>query len=126
MSGRDARGPKDSDECAGDGAAAVDEARERVALDHRGHALGRTGVDQVAGGQLDQAGETGNGLRHAPDQRVEVGLLAGLAVDVELDGALRRMADLGGRIDLADRRGLVETLAPVPTPAHGLRLVLPV
>src|SRR5260370_2372826 len=112
------------EERAGDGAAAVDEAGQRVALDHGGHAVGRAGVDQVAGGQLDQAGEIGDRLRHAPDQRVEVGLLAGLAVDVELEGALRRMAELGARVDLADPRGLVEALPPLPRPPPVLALVL--
>ena len=86
--------------------------------------FGRAGEDEIAGGEADQAGEIGDGLRHAPDHPVEIGALARLAVDLELDAAACRMADARGGHDLADGGGEIEALAHVPGPAGllGLRL----
>src|SRR5271155_3390618 len=67
---------------------ALDKALEQVALDHRGDALGRAGIDQIAGHQLDQPGQIADGLRNVPDQVLDVALLAHLAVDLEPDRAL--------------------------------------
>ncbi len=50
---------------------------------HQADARRRAGVDEVAGLQLEQAGEIGDHLRHLPDQLVEVALLSQLAVDLE-------------------------------------------
>src|SRR5689334_19486505 len=54
---------------------AVDAAVEHVTALHRPDAGRRAGEDEIAGAQLEQAGEIGDHLRHLPDQLVEVALL---------------------------------------------------
>src|SRR5690348_3746471 len=83
----------------GDGevAEAVDMAFERVALDHGGDAGGRAGIDEVARRQRDEAREIGDRFGNGPDQLRDVALLADLAVDLEPDGALADVPDLGDR-----------------------------
>src|SRR4051812_29793373 len=105
---------------------AFDEALEHVALDHRADALGRAAVDQVAGAQLDQAGEVVDGLRDIPDQIGDVALLALLAVDLQPDRALVDDAGLRDRVDRRARRRVIKTLAHVPRPALVARLALDV
>ena len=45
---------------------------------------------------------------------VQVGILASLSIDVEVDAAMRRMTDLGGRIYRADYGSVIEVLADIP------------
>ena len=99
-------------------------ALEFIAAFDRADARRRTRVDQVAGDQLDQMGKMGNHLRHAPDQLVEVALLAHLAVDLEPDRALLRVADVMRRRHGRTRRRAIEPLSHVPRPARLLGLAL--
>ena len=68
-------------------------------------------------GQLDQAGQVGDGLLQVPDHVFEVGILLGLAVHFQPDVGLGKMADLFDRVQVAAWRRLVETLAHIPGPA---------
>ena len=95
---------------------AFDLAFDFVAGHHRADAGRRAGHDDVAGGKLDHLRQFPDRLRHVPDQLVEVAFLLHLAVDLERDAALARMADLRGRHDRAARRGGVERLADFPWP----------
>ena len=103
---------------------AVDAAAHDVAALDRAHTGGRTGVDQVAGGQGEQAREIGDDFRHRPDQLIEITVLAGDAVDVEPDAGRARMAD--GRSGCQGRAGrrMVEGFADGPGPAGFLGLAL--
>src|SRR3984893_12022281 len=78
------------------GADARDLAFELVARNGRGDAGGGSGHDHVAGGKLDHLAELADHLRHAPDHLGEVAVLAHLAVDLQGDAALARMADVCG------------------------------
>ncbi len=51
---------------------------------------------------------------HVPDHLREIAVLADLAVALERDAALLRMADLGGRTQRAAGRRGVERLADLP------------
>src|SRR5258708_16771265 len=99
--------------------------KEIAGLD-RADAVGRAGVDEVAGGELDQAGEEADGLGDVPDEIGEIALLLDRAVDLELDQALCRMADAGSRHDRRAGRRAVEALAHVPGLAGGPAGVLQV
>ena len=95
---------------------AFDLALDLVAGDGGGDARRRAGHDDVAGGELDHLGQFRDDLRHVPDHLIEIAVLAHLAVDLERDAALRRMADLGGRLERPARRRMVERLADLPRP----------
>src|SRR5206468_9890952 len=88
----------------------VDAALDLVAGRQRGHAGGRAGHDDVAGIERYLLRELPDDFRHAPDQLGEVALLPLGAVDGEPDLSLRGMADLGGRLQRAAGRGMVEGL----------------
>src|SRR4029077_7284172 len=58
----------------------------------------------------------GDDLGRVPDHLLEIAVLADLAVALEGDAALLRVADLGGRPQRAARRRGVERLADLPRP----------
>src|ERR1051325_4807910 len=93
---------------------ALDLAFELVAYLQRRNASGRAGHDDVAGFERDHFGELPDDLRHVPDHLLEVAVLLHLAIDLEIDASLVRMADLGGRPQRAARRRAVERLADLP------------
>src|SRR4029078_3086507 len=76
--------------------------------------LGRAGVDDVAGHELEGLGQLADLLRHRPDHHVEVGVLLHAAVDLEPDRALGEMADRGRGLQRSERRRAVEALAYLP------------
>ncbi|EEF93376.1 Tat pathway signal sequence domain protein, partial [Catenibacterium mitsuokai DSM 15897] len=82
--------------------------------------------DQVAGAQRVQLRELVQDVGDVPDQVVERALLAQFSVDFQAELARAQRADVGGRHDRADRRGVVEGLAGVPGQALGLGLGLQV
>src|SRR5271169_2856345 len=102
----------------GDGELAdvFDLALDLVAGDGRGDAGGRAGHDDVTCAKLDHFRQLGNDLRHVPDHLVEVAVLTDLAVDLERDAALRRIADFGGRLERAAGGRIIESLADFPRP----------
>src|SRR5882672_1862984 len=99
----------------------VDSTLHPVAALHRADAGWRAGEDEIAGLQLEQAGEMGDDLRHCPDHLGEIAGLAALAVDLEPDGTLLRMADIARAPDSGAGSRVVECLADLPRPARLLR-----
>ena len=93
-------------------------AMEDVAALDRADAGRRAGEDQIAGCQREQAGQVGDDLGRLPDHLREIAVLAQLAVDLEPDGAARRMADRARRRQRRAGRRMVERLGDRPGPAH--------
>ena len=60
------------------------------------HALGRAGIDQVAGFQAEVARQVGDGLGHRPDQLADVAALLVGAVDLQPDAGVVDVAGLRG------------------------------
>src|SRR5256885_299127 len=92
----------------------------------RADARRRAGIDEIArleGVVLRQEGDL---LRHGPDHVRQVGLLALLAVDVEPQRPLSRVADFARRYELAAGGRFVEVLAEVPRTAMVLAPLLQV
>ncbi len=104
----------------------VDPANELVALLHRADARRGSRQDEVARRELEVFRQVRDHLWHLPDHLVEVALLAQLAVDADLDPAVREVAGLGHRVERPDRRGTLERLADLPRPAQLLLLSLQV
>ena len=101
--------------------------RSRSPAPHRPDAGRRTGEDQVAGRQFEQAGQFGDDLRHRPDHVGDVAALARLAIDVEADlPALQRRHPLRADGSAPTRRRLVEGLAHLPRLPLFLRRLLQV
>ena len=71
----------------------------------------RAGHDDVAGFQRHHLRQLGNRLRHVPDHLVEIAVLAQLAVHLERDAALGRMADLARGLERPAGRRMIERLA---------------
>src|SRR5438094_331524 len=93
---------------------AVDLGRELVARDRRPHARRSAGENDVARRERHLLRELGDDLRHAPDQLLEIAVLAHGAVDRKPDASLARMPDLGRRLEGAARRRSIERLADLP------------
>src|SRR5258705_11195790 len=72
------------------------------------------GIDQVTGLQLEEARQLADDLRDRPDELSQIACLPPLAVDIEPDGALRRMADLGSRRNRRTGCRLLEGFADLP------------
>src|SRR5690606_8731808 len=88
-------------------------AGDPVARHHRTHALGRAGVDQVAGLQVVELRQVRNDLTDVPDQLVDVGRLPGHAVDLQRDRPLADHRALHPHDCRADRTPF-DVLAQVP------------
>src|SRR5277367_6037261 len=95
---------------------ALDLALDLVTGDGGGDARRRTRHNDVAGCELDHLRQFRDDFRHVPDHLIEVAVLTHLAVDLERDAALRRMSDLGSRLERAAGRGVVERLTDFPRP----------
>src|SRR5690606_31509541 len=76
----------------------------------------RAGHDDVARGEADLLRELVDDLRHVPDHLREVAVLFDDAVLLEVNAALRGMADLARRPEGAHRRGRVERFSDLPRP----------
>src|ERR1041384_3381490 len=90
---------------------ALDLAFQPVSGLERAHTRRRAGHDDVAGRKLDHLGELPDDLRHVPDHLLEIAVLLHLAVDLEIDAALLRMADFGSGPQRPARGRAVEGLA---------------
>src|SRR5690606_41031929 len=93
---------------------------------HGRHPFRRAGEDEVARLEPHRLGDLRDELRHAPDQHRDVALLTRLAVDLELDAALRDVAAFRRRDEARAGRRVIESLAEIPRPAELLRLGLEV
>src|SRR2546421_13100801 len=72
--------------------------------------------DDFARRKLDHLGKLPDDLRHVPDHLFEIAVLFHLAVDLEPDAALVRMADFGGRPQRPAWGRAIECLADLPRP----------
>ncbi len=101
-------------------------AEKFVAAPHRPYAGRRSGKDEIAWLQLEQAGEIGDHLRHLPDHLVEIAGSGGAAPLTSSQIAPgRRMADLGRRHERrAGCGGCSKALPIFPWPARLLCLDL--
>src|ERR1700684_3719252 len=95
---------------------ALDLTLDLVAGDGGGDARRRSRHDDVAGRKLDHLRKFRDDLRHVPDHLIEIAVLAHLAVDLEQDAALRRMADRGCRLGRAAGWRVVESRRCFPRP----------
>src|SRR5690606_5107746 len=80
----------------------------------------------VAGLELEERRDVGNLAWDIPDHLVEIARLAALAVDVEPDGARRRVPDFTRWNERRSGGGVLEGLANLPGAAKLLRFALEV
>ena len=99
-----------------DFADAGDMAVDAVARDHRADAFGRAGEDQIARLQVIEQRQVGDLLADIPDQHVDVGLLARLAVDGQRELAA---VDHAGPASARSRRPPTTARHPCPGPRAG-------
>lgn len=66
------------------------------------------------GASVKKPGELGDDLRYFPDHLIKVALLTQLAIDLEPDVPVRRVADRLGWHDFRNRRGVLEGLGCSP------------
>src|SRR5271165_4329736 len=95
---------------------ALDVAVDAVAGLHRPDTLGSSSENQIAGLEMIEERQIRDQLANGPDQLVEVGALARLAVHRELDrAALQHDARHGD--DFGDNRRVLDVLSEIPGPA---------
>src|SRR5207302_7590043 len=87
---------------------AVDVCVDDVAFDDRTHILRRSGINDVAGREIECLGELADLLGHRPDHLVQIGVLLDLSIDLEPDRAVLPMSDFSGWSQRSERRGMTE------------------
>src|SRR5262245_24879866 len=100
---------------------AFDFAFKLIAGDRRGDARWRAGHDDVARGERDHFRELVDDFGHVPDHLCQVAVLTDLAVALEHDLTLARMADLARGLERAAWGRRVERLADFPRALHVAR-----